>query len=354
MRDRLAQELELGDGISRRLLETERERLIQLVKDPKLRQQHVDSLARLQKDLDEIVYDCRMLASFDRWIERPGQAILFQRYCRSAFGDWERAIEQREAPLVFQHGPETQERHLSYCSLCRIARRLAEGQVRMRRANLDHRLRGDEILASFVAVAVEEALFQAQVPELPGGEYQTLVPGHGGEPQTLTVPSDQCTPLNGHLLVPARLAGGVGNARVEINVTWQPVAGEMETLRPALAFPNAQHTDSVVMLDDHGRCEIRLLVPRNIASRGVVFKYCGHTVESSGVRHLLTCARTPNSTTDLGSGGKVRTRGAIRKRGLEEQTAPPPPGDSRPPPAAPTPTPVRVAAASLKWSEYSR
>lgn len=326
--------------VSLRAFREEERQIIAHFCEPERRHLELDSIQRLREELSEILAHCREVAEFEGWLESPGRRWLFDHYCSVAVAEWDEAVAKDQPPRVFRTGPETVQRHLYHCSFCRMARRLAEGRVRMRRANLGRLLRGDQIADDFVTNALADAFFRAAAPRL---MPYTLAPGGNGEPTSMAILESESRRLNGQVQTNALLRGGTPHAYVEVNVVWEPTdpvpavgvpgtddAGGTKTRqetppdsaamcgdsscgrasrdslwRDRLAFPNDKHPDSMVRIDADGSCLLPLVVPTPAAERGVVFKYCGRRTAPEDARRLATL--NPSNTLPA----VVRTRGSL-------------------------------------------
>ncbi len=281
--------------------------------DPERLRRELESIQRLRREFSEILFNCQDVAELEGWLESPERSWLFEHYCCAAIAEWDESVAKDQPPRVFRTGTETLSRHLAHCSFCRIARRLAEGRVRMRKMGLGQLLRGDQIVDDFVTHALAEAFFRAEAPRaLP---YR-LTRGGDGEPTSMTVLEDKSERVNGQVGALALLHGGKPEARVEVNVVWEPTGAVPDTQASStdeatmadpdrLAFPNDKHPDSLVTVGADGSCLIPLVIPISAAERGVVFKYCGHRFQRDGVRRLATLS-PPNPTLEA-----IRTRGSI-------------------------------------------
>lgn len=326
--------------------------------DPERLRWELESIQRLRKEFGEILFNCQDVAELEGWLEGPGRNWLFERYCSAAIAEWDESVAKDQPPRVFRTGTETLSRHLDHCSFCQIARRLAEGRVRMRKMGLGELLRGDQIVDDFVTHALAEAFFRAEAPRaLP---YR-LTRGGDGEPTSMTVLEDKSERINGQVGTLALLHGGRPEACVEVNVVWEltgPVAAtqainadEATLTDPGrLAFPNDKHPDSLVTVGADGSCLIPLVVPIPAAERGVVFKYCGRRFQRDGVRRLATLS-PPNPTLEA-----IRTRGALKGAKPLGDAAPDAFEHAQhkqaglPPHSFDEMIPVSVSAASFRWS----
>jgi hypothetical protein len=357
--------------------------------EPERRRLELDSLQRIQKELSGVLFDCRNVVDLGGWLESPGRRWLFDRYCSAAIAEWDESVANDQPPRVFRTGPETLPRHLSHCSFCRMARRLAEGRVRMRRAGVGRLLRGDEIVDDLVTCALADAFFRARAPRvLPFA----LTSGSDGEPASITILDDESERRNGQVQTVALLHDGKPDVRVEVNVIWEPTAlvppaqasstddaGEAKPTRDGqgmppersampgnsssaggsseslwldrLAFPNDKHPDSLVAVGADGSCLIPLVVPSSAAERGVVFKYCGRLVPREGARRLVSFRPsypTPKAVRTRGSTAGLETSGAAAGDRFEPVQH----GEAAIPSRSSTEAiPVSVDAASFRWSD---
>lgn len=358
-------------------------------REPERRRLELDSIRRLREELNGILCNCRDVVELEGWLESPGRRWLFDRYCSAAIAEWDESVAKDQPPRVFRTGTETLHRHLSHCSFCRMARRLAEGRVRMRNAGLGRLLQGDRIVDDLATDALADAFFRAKVPRvLP----YVLTPGSDGEPTWMTILDDKSKRINGRVQTLALLHGGEPDARVEVNVVWEPTdpgpdtqasntdnaceaeptsdGQELPPERPAmpddspysaggsgelfwpdrLAFPNDKHPDSLVAVDADGSCLVPLVVPTSAAERGVVFKYCGHRITPEGTRRLVTLS--PSNLMHEA----IRTRGSVERVKTASATAGADvkPDHHREPPIPSCNfgegIPVCVSAASFRWS----
>lgn len=368
--------------VSEQAFREEERRICTEIREPMRRNLELESIRRLRGEMGDVLYDCRQVVLFQNWLDSPGREWLFKRYCSLAIAEWDSFVAKDQSPRVFRTGEETTARHLSHCSFCRMARRLAEGRLRMCEAGLDQLLRGDEIVNDCADHALADAFFQARAPrDLPAA----LTPGDGGEPTAIMILEQECERTNGQLRTLARLEGGEPDARVEVNVVWESTGqatatkavksdgtkrpdsamggGEALAERPSmpgcppvpsgandtrladrLAFPNDKHPDSLIVVGADGSCLIPLVVPSMAAERGVVFKYCGCPVANEDARRLASLT-PPNPTSQA-----IRTRGSMRGT---RTRGPDPSGhgeSANPPNALQNAVPVSVGAVSFQWA----
>jgi hypothetical protein len=236
-----------------------------------------------------------------------------------------------------------------------MARRLAEGRVRMRMAGVGRLLRGDEIVDDLVTRALADAFFGAKAPRvLPF----VLTSGSDGEPASITILDDESERRNGQVQTVALLHDGKPDVRVEVNVIWEPTehsssaGGSSESLwLDRLAFPNDKHPDSLVAVGADGSCLIPLVVPSSAAERGVVFKYCGRLVPREGARRLVSfrpSKPTIKAVRTRGSTAGLKTSGAAAGDRFEPVQH----GEAAIPSRSSTEAiPVSVDAASFRWSD---